>query len=76
MRGINLFKEILSTQAAKQQNELKEVKLVVLIKQLLFDQPSRKGNKDNRQQEHCRVSISIPQMKVLAWMWLNITYRL
>ena len=32
LRGINLFKEILSTQAAKQQNELKEVKLVVLIK--------------------------------------------
>ena len=32
LRGINLFKEILSTQAAKQQNELKEIKLVVLIK--------------------------------------------
>ena len=32
LRGINLFKEILPTQAAKQQNELKEVKLVVLIK--------------------------------------------
>ena len=32
LRGINLFKEILSTQAAKQQNELKDVKLVGLIK--------------------------------------------